>query len=712
MPEVFQGTPAWYSGDNSVLKRLIEETIAVSKRPYEKYSKNRLAPQQERQARARELSQNVTSNPNFPQMFDQGRGALGRTSNINTYNTVNPYIQNATQSPVQGIQEYMNPYQQNVLGNMANLVNRNLRENILPSIQGRMLASGSKWGRGREDLQQRAIRDANEGLARESGNFLHKGYDQALQARLSNQQANLQGGLGLGSAQARDAEQQSQAAQGLGNLATQEQAHGLRGADVMNQLGAQDQAQDQANKNIEYQDFINQQDYPMRQLAFASEQTRGLQPSVTSSFAPAPQTTPFQSSPWTAGAGLLGTATGLMGMNDPNQQQRRQYAQGGRVEDIMDNENIGALQQHAENFQQPNVNPQASAMTRLGLGLMANAQPTAVYGPGGHLQVNPEGGAFKALGKAGLGAMDEYQNQLNSMDTRNRSAADIHNIINRTRQWQHKQQLSREQFENKKSNQDRDFGLRREQFNFNKERANRPSGPEIIKGPNGESYQATIDPETGKIKAVPIEGMNQVSDKRLDKEYADELKTSSGEAKAAEEIRNDYNIMKDLLPSIGPTGPIAGSLPDYVATLGGVNGDVGNRQVFQASSNRLLSTILKTQKGAQSDADMAVFATTKPGTNKTEEANKLMIEYGDKIAERAEKYNQFLLDSKGQSKSLAQAKKEWKEYVNANPIIDRKQEQKKDFVAPAQKLSLDSNPYINMDSSSRRQEIAALKAMQ
>lgn len=721
MPEVFQGTPAWYSGEQGVLKQLIDKTFNLPK-GYPAFGGQRVAKQTGRQQNARDIAERISGNVAFPQMFEQGRNALGRSTNANTAATVNPYVQNATQSPVIGIGEYMNPYQQHVAQNMAQLVNRNLMENILPSIQSQYLNSGQRRSARQETATQKALRGANEAIARETGNLMHRGYDQALQARLSNQQANLQGGFGLGSAQARDTEQQNQGALGLGNLANQYQMQNLRSADVLNQLGVQDQAQEQQQMNTSYRDFLNQADYPRRQLAFESEMARGLAPSTTSSFAPEPPVTPFMPSPWTQGGGMVGAASGLMGMNEEQRRRQMGYAEGGRVkmasggnplmdgvQDAMNNEDIGALQGYAQEFSQPNMDPQASGMTRMGLELLANNQPTAMPGPGGRMMVNPQGGAFSALGQAGLGGFNEYKDQLNLIDQRKKNAVNIHDVINRTRQWQHQQQLSREQFEAQKSHQEGSLGLQRERFNFEKEQVNKPKGPEIIKDANGASYQAVIDPETGKIRAVPIEGMSRVNDKKLEKEYANELKGASENSRASEDIRNDLQLMKSIQPTIGPTGPIAGAIPDYVATLGGFNGDVGNRQVFQASSNRLLSTILKTQKGAQSDADMAVFATTKPGTNKTEDANKIMIEYGDKIAQRAMEYEQFLLDSKEEGKPLAQSKKEWKDHVNANPIIQ--QGTQSQSMMQNSSIGLDQNPFMGQSREALEARKAELEAM-
>ena len=124
---------------------------------------------------------------------------------------------------------------------------------------------------------------------------------QNLQSRLQTQQLGEQSrqfgaGLGLQGIQTGISGMQAAGQMGQTAFGQQQAAIGLQ-----NQLGTQQQQQTQNILNNQYQDFLNQQNLPYKQLGFMSDMIRGLPMSQTAS-------TMYQAPP-----SMLGVTTGLTG---------------------------------------------------------------------------------------------------------------------------------------------------------------------------------------------------------------------------------------------------------------------------------------------------------------------------------------------------------------------------------------------------------------
>jgi hypothetical protein len=87
---------------------------------------------------------------------------------------------------------------------------------------------------------------------------------------------------------------------------------------MQNQLGGQQQQQGQNVLNTQYQDFLNYQNYPYKQMGFMSDMIRGLPLAQQSS---AMYSSPPSMLQQVAGAGLVAKGLGA-------------FAKGGAVEDV------------------------------------------------------------------------------------------------------------------------------------------------------------------------------------------------------------------------------------------------------------------------------------------------------------------------------------------------------------------------------------------
>ena len=216
-----------------------------------------------------------------------------------------PYLQQAGQTAVQNIGQYMNPYEDAVIGRIGALGARTLQEQLLPAISDKMIGAGQFGGTRQAELVGRALRDTMEGISAQQAQALQQGYGQAAglaQADLARQAqlASTAGGLGfqqqgalaqagqqmaslgaqMGSLYGQDTQAQLEAAQQLGNLAQQRQTQELTGAGALQGIGAQQQALAQKNLDFARSEWEREQAYPQEQVAGLMGALQGVQPAV------------------------------------------------------------------------------------------------------------------------------------------------------------------------------------------------------------------------------------------------------------------------------------------------------------------------------------------------------------------------------------------------------------------------------------------------
>ncbi len=206
-------------------------------------------------------------------------------------NMAQPYLQQAGQTATQNIAQYMNPYENAVVGRIGALGARTLQEQLLPAISDKMIGAGQFGGTRQAELMGRALRDTMEGISAQQAQALQQGYGQAAglaQADLQRQAqlAQTAGGLGfqqqgalaqagqqmgaLGQQMAgvygQDTANQMAAAGQLANLAQQRQQQELAGAGALQGIGAQQQALAQKNLDFARSEWEREQAFPQEQI--------------------------------------------------------------------------------------------------------------------------------------------------------------------------------------------------------------------------------------------------------------------------------------------------------------------------------------------------------------------------------------------------------------------------------------------------------------
>ena len=246
--------------------------------PYMQYMRDR-------QAQFTPLQQQSFENAGLmqtaPQLGDAtAMAGLAGLGALNTQYTFNPY--QAQQFTGNNVQAYMSPYMQNVVERQQADAQR--QSDIARQAQGAQAARAGAFG-GSGDFLMRSQAAGN--LARQKGDIQAKGlqdaytqamgqFNQSQAQNLAGQQLNAQqqqfgAGLGLQGLQTA-----MTGAKSLADIGQTQYGQNLGLLDVQNRFGAQQQQQVQNQLNTEYQDFLNYQNYPYKQMGFMSDMIRGL----------------------------------------------------------------------------------------------------------------------------------------------------------------------------------------------------------------------------------------------------------------------------------------------------------------------------------------------------------------------------------------------------------------------------------------------------
>jgi len=288
--------------------------------PYMQYMGERVAQFNPLQQQSYE---NAALMQTAPQLGDAtAMAGLAGLGAINTQYTFNPYAPQIAKGD--DLKQYMSPYmdmvvarQQQDAQRQAAIAGQAQQANAARSGafggSGDYLMRGQAAGnlaRQKGDIQARGLQDAyTQALAQFN---TAQGQNQAAQ-QLNAQQQQFGAGLGLQGLQTA-----MTGAKSLADIGQTQYGQNIGLLDVQNRFGAQQQQQMQNQLNTEYQDFLNYQNQPYKQMGFMSDMIRGLPMSQLSS-------TMYQQPPsmvqQVAGLGLTGKALGA-------------FKKGGAVEDV------------------------------------------------------------------------------------------------------------------------------------------------------------------------------------------------------------------------------------------------------------------------------------------------------------------------------------------------------------------------------------------
>lgn len=265
--------PEWYQ---EYLRGTVARANALIDQPYQTYQGQRLADVNPDQTAAFNKIREDTTNPAWQQPLQQAQSWL---------------TQGAVYDPSQ-VEQYRNPYANGVLGTLEERSNRNLNENLLPSLTSQFTGGGQFGSSRHAALSQNAMRDNTQSLLDQERQVLFDSENQAQQNYYNWANAQRSAGAQLGS---------------LANLG---RTMSMQDALALQASGQTQAGLDQASLDLAHQDWTGQRDYPLEQIGYMSNLLRGMPMPTEASKVSAGNTGVWGQSPLNQVAGALGTYYG------------------------------------------------------------------------------------------------------------------------------------------------------------------------------------------------------------------------------------------------------------------------------------------------------------------------------------------------------------------------------------------------------------------
>jgi hypothetical protein len=260
------------------VEKMLGKTEALSETPYQTYDRERIAGFTPMQQQAFQGAQGMQTSG----ATGFGAGLAGAAGLGALGTTYDPTQFQGGQFGQQEAQQYMSPYMQSVVDIQQREAQR--QADIAGTQRGAQAVGAGAFGGGRQAIMEA---EAARNLATQKGDIqaqgLQSSYQQAqaqfnadqarrMQAQQLGEQSKQYGaGLGLQGLQTA-----IQGAGQLGTLGGQQFAQGMDINKLQQSYGTQQQQQEQNIQSQQYQDFLNQQNYPYKQLGFMSDMLRGL----------------------------------------------------------------------------------------------------------------------------------------------------------------------------------------------------------------------------------------------------------------------------------------------------------------------------------------------------------------------------------------------------------------------------------------------------
>jgi hypothetical protein len=235
---------------------MLGKAEAITESPYQTYGGQRMATSTPEQQAAR---QNVAGMQQ-PGQFAAGTG-LAAAGGLGALGAGQQYMAMATDPGAQ--QAFMSPYMQNVVDLQKQEAIRDAQKGQLAQNLG-AVRQGTYGGARQLLAGTERERNLQQNLANIQATGAQKAYEDAMRGMQFGTTAGLQG-----------AQAATQAGATLGQLGIGQQQAGIDLAKAQEAFGAMGQAEQQKALDLQYQDFLQQQQYPYKQLGFMSDILRG-----------------------------------------------------------------------------------------------------------------------------------------------------------------------------------------------------------------------------------------------------------------------------------------------------------------------------------------------------------------------------------------------------------------------------------------------------
>lgn len=634
MSGVFTGYPDWFS---LYLKEAADRAKAERERAYVPYQGARNAPFNALQLDARRIALESGLDP---ELLTSAKAGIGNALKAKPLENIRTLLSEGSAPSTARINEYMNPYQKEVVKRIGKLGGRNLRENLLPAINTSFTKAGQFGGSRHQKFLQKALRQSQESTLAKQQEALHQGYTTALGASEASRQRQL-GAANIGGRTAElTAQRQLQAGRGAAELAQQEQLGNLRYGETIGGLGHQQQALEQEIMDQKYRDFLEQQRYPAERTQEFANLVRGL-PTSTSSIQRTANPVPPRPSSTSQFASLAAGVLGAGGLG---------FAEGGPVtgEEVQgigsilsrgaDEAKRAARREQIRSYadeltQAPQMNKQRALwelLARTGFAMGASRNPDAF-------------GAFSEGALSGLEGLQAARAQ--AAENRMRGF-NLHNTLDvqeidpvqkmEELRLKHQQQQELEELKGAQA-----LGLAEEKF----ARESQLPKNKIVKTAAG-NFTYEENPETGQMELVPISGAPDLQAQKIEQEAAKTSLKSNRKLydetiEAGKSAEEQLDAVKRLGQLLNKPGVRRSDLRQSIIKLGeniGIHvSPNANEQEIDAISKEILARNFANLRGGgrgnQVEFEQALRAT--PGIYTHPESAERILEQYNKAAKKS-----------------------------------------------------------------------------
>lgn len=161
-------------------------------------------------------------------------------ANGSALNAANPYLTAAGQNAPSNVNEYMNPYIQNVVNEIGRLGERQWRESFAPSVTSGAVGSGQFGSRRGMEVLSNTGREVAADILGKQGGALASGYQSAIQASQADMLRKMQAGQIAGQLSDADFDRMMQAGQLSGQFTDSDIGRRLQAAQLAGQFSDQD----------------------------------------------------------------------------------------------------------------------------------------------------------------------------------------------------------------------------------------------------------------------------------------------------------------------------------------------------------------------------------------------------------------------------------------------------------------------------------------
>jgi hypothetical protein len=267
--------PSWYT---DYTQQILNSAAQFAAQPYQTYQGPRIAGQTDNTTQAQNASAGVGATAQGTTQAAQNLIQSGANQN-NPLAAAQPYLNTGTDPTYNTVQNYMNPYNQDVTSAISNAANTNFNNYTMPALQSGIIGSGNITGSSTEgtNLMENAEQQNEQNITNAQSQALQSGYTGSLGAAQSGAANALTAANTAGNLNTAGAQTAIGAGSALANTGAQNASTQIAAQQNQNTMGLQQQGQNQSNLNLAYQDYLNQLNYPMTQASAMQSALSGIQ---------------------------------------------------------------------------------------------------------------------------------------------------------------------------------------------------------------------------------------------------------------------------------------------------------------------------------------------------------------------------------------------------------------------------------------------------